>query len=220
MLKLLKAILPFMAIAMLFIFTGLALVLITDKFELHLAINQQIGEPANSFFKYFTHVGDGLTAVVLIILVALISKNKIANGLLGLSTLAISSVITQLLKRQVFADILRPSGYYQDNQLNLVEGVDLHTAFSFPSGHSTASFALFIFIAFVFRKHRYIQLLCGICAVLAAYSRVHISQHFTEDIVFGAAIGISTFFLLYHFSTKIKYTAELEIEKEKSTVKV
>ncbi|MFT4603118.1 MAG: membrane-associated phospholipid phosphatase [Arenicella sp.] len=213
MIALLRSLLPFMVIALLFVFTGLTLVLITDKFELHLAINQQIGEPADSFFKYFTHVGDGITAVVLIVIVSLTTKNKIANGILGLSTLAISGVIAQLLKRQVFSDHLRPTAYFQNGQLKLVEGVDMHAAFSFPSGHSTASFALFIFLAFVFRKYRYVQGLCGIFAVLAAYSRVHISQHFMADIVVGACLGITIFFVLYSVLIKFKFTESIQLQE-------
>ena len=209
--KLFKAILPFMAITLLFIFTGLILVLITDKFELHLAINQQIGEPANSFFKNFTHIGDGLTAVILIVIASLLSKNKIPNLILGITTLALSGLIAQFFKRVVFNDLLRPGGYFQKGQLNLVEGVDLHSAYSFPSGHSTASFALFIFLAFVFREKRYAQLIFGVCAILAAYSRVHISQHFVEDIVAGACLGVLIFYLMHFLWSKLKYTSAIAI---------
>jgi len=213
MVNLLRTILPFMVIALLFIFTGLTLVFITDKFELHLAINQEIGEPANTFFKYFTHVGDGITAVIIIVIASLFTKNKISMGILGLSTLAISGLIAQLLKRQVFSDDMRPTGYFQSGELDLIEGVDLHQAFSFPSGHSTASFALFIFLAFAFRKYRFAQITAGICAILAAYSRVHISQHFVEDIVAGASIGITTFFLMYWVLGKIKFTKGITINE-------
>lgn len=211
--NLFRAILPFMAFALLFIFTGLILAFITEKFELHLAINQQIGEPANTFFRYFTHIGDGLTAVILIVVASLFSKNKIANGIFGLSTLAISGLTAQFFKRQVFNEILRPNGYFQDGQLNLIEGVDLHSAYSFPSGHSTASFALFIFLAFIFREKRYAQAIFAICAILAAYSRVHISQHFVEDIIAGAILGISIFFLIYFILVKMNFTKTIKISE-------
>ncbi|MEO9533125.1 MAG: phosphatase PAP2 family protein [Crocinitomicaceae bacterium] len=211
--KLFKAILPFMAFALLFIFTGLILVFITDKFELHVAINQQIGEPANSFFKYFTHIGDGLTAVILIVIAALFTKHKIAYGIFGLATLAISGLLAQLFKRQVFSDVLRPSGVFKNGEIEFIQGVDLHAAYSFPSGHSTASFALFVFLAFVFRKKRYAQAIFAICAILAAYSRVHISQHFTEDIVAGACLGILTFFGVYYLMGKINYTKTIQVNE-------
>jgi membrane-associated phospholipid phosphatase len=213
MVNLLRAILPFMVIALLFVFTGLTLVFITDKFDLHIAINQEIGEPANTFFKYFTHVGDGITAVIVIIVASLFTKNKIAMGILGLSSLAISGLIAQLLKRQVFSDVLRPTGHFQNGELELIEGVDLHQAFSFPSGHSTASFALFIFIAFAFRKYRFVQIAAGLCAILAAYSRVHISQHFVEDIVAGSCIGIIVFFFMYWVLGRIKFSKGITINE-------
>ena len=201
--KLLKCILPFLFICLLFILTGLFLVLITDKGTLHLSINTLVGGPMDDFFKYFTHIGDGITVAALIVLSSLTVKGKIIPYiLLGLSSFALSGLLTQLLKRLVFNGYSRPLKFFGPENLNLIEGVKLHGSYSFPSGHSTASFALFIFLAFVFRKTKYAQVFFGILAILAAYSRVHISQHFVQDIICGATIGVSIFFFTFWLMNK------------------
>jgi membrane-associated phospholipid phosphatase len=196
--KLFRSLLPFMGLSFLFILTGLILIFITEKYKLHLSANAFVGGPADDFFKYYTHVGDGLSVAIVVVIISVIYRKKfLPYFVLGMSTFAISGLAAQFLKRLVFSDIKRPLGVFSPEQLRVIEGVDLHSSFSFPSGHSTVSFALFIFIAFVFRKYRYVQMLCAVMAILAAYSRVHISQHFIEDIVAGAALGITMFFLLF-----------------------
>ena len=195
--KLVKELLPFLLITSLFLLTGLTLTLITDQQLLHLSINSFVGGSANTFFKYFTHVGDGITVAVLIVIFSLFRyRQYFAYLSLGLTTFAISGLFTQFLKRVIFASYPRPIKVFGEEELILIQGVKLHGSFSFPSGHSTASFALFIFLAYVFRKTRYAQVLCAFAAILAAFSRVYLSQHFTEDIIAGGIIGISTFFLM------------------------
>ncbi|MCB9224069.1 MAG: phosphatase PAP2 family protein [Crocinitomicaceae bacterium] len=196
--KLFRALLPFMGMAGLFILTGIILIIITDKYQLHLSANAFVGGTSDSFFKYYTHIGDGLIVAIAILVVSLMFYKKfLPYFVLGISTFILSGLLAQFFKRIVFSDVHRPITIFGPDRLKLVDGVDMHGSFSFPSGHSTASFALFIFVAFVFRKYRYVQISCAILAMLAAYSRVHISQHFIEDIVAGSILGISTFYLLF-----------------------
>lgn len=201
-----------MLISLLFVLTGLILVFITDKAELHLSFNQLVGGNADGFFKLYTHIGDGLAVAIIILIASVFSKEKIATALLGLVSFGLSGLLTQLLKRLVFYADHRPVSYFGEEHLNLIEGVKMHGSHSFPSGHSTASFALFVFLAYVFRKHRYVQGLCAIAAILAAYSRVHLSQHFTEDVVTGSIIGISIFFFVYWIFGKFSYTKKAQIQ--------
>ena len=157
-----------------------------------------VGGSADNFFKYFTHIGDGITVAVIVLAVSLIYRKKFVQYFtLGISTFAISGLAAQFFKRLIFYDIRRPVSVFGPEHLNLVEGVHMHGSNSFPSGHSTVSFALFIFIAFIFRKYRFVQILCAVLAILAAFSRVYLSQHFIEDIVAGAILGIITFYFLF-----------------------
>lgn len=211
--NLVKALLPFLSIAVLFILTGFILVLITDQKELHLSINATTGGSADQFFALYTHIGDGVVVPVIILLASGIKRNNfIQNALLGLVTFALSGLIGQFFKRIVFSDHMRPS-HVLEGKLHLIEGVKMHSAYSFPSGHSTVSFALFIFIAFLFRKYRSVQALCAILAILAAYSRVHISQHFVEDIIAGASLGILCFFLFHWIFNQFIFRGKFSIQE-------
>jgi len=213
--RLAKSILPFLVITTLFLLTGLILISITDKTLLHLSANAFVGGTADTFFKNYTHIGDGVTIAIIIPVICLFDRKKfVPNVLLGMTTFALSGLIAQFFKRIVFYDYFRPVKAIGAEHLNLIEGVDLHGSFSFPSGHSTVSFALFIFLAYLFRSKRYLQVLFAIMAILAAYSRVHISQHFIQDIIAGAILGVGIFFLVYWLFSKYLFKSKLKLENE------
>jgi membrane-associated phospholipid phosphatase len=64
----------------------------------------------------------------------------------------------------------------------------LLTSRSFPSGHATSAFAIFLAVALI-SGNRYVKVLCFIFACLVAFSRVYLSQHFLIDIIAGSMIG-------------------------------
>jgi membrane-associated phospholipid phosphatase len=67
---------------------------------------------------------------------------------------------------------------------------------SFPSGHALSAFALFFCLLFVSRSH-FLKILFFILALLAAYSRVYLSQHWLIDIYVGSIIGFLFSLLFY-----------------------
>ena len=109
-----------------------------------------------------------------------------------------SAAITQVLKRWVF-DWPRPSAVFQDqlDQLNLVEGVELASRFSFPSGHSTVTFAVFFLVSLILFNRKYLGLLFCVLAILVGFSRAYLFQHFPEDILVGSLIGGTSSMIAY-----------------------
>jgi membrane-associated phospholipid phosphatase len=159
---------------------------LTERNELHLWFNAHHQAWADVFFRYLTYMGDGVFGAFIVLLAM---AYRIRYGVIGLIGLAGSGMITQLLKRQVFNEIQRPSKVFEQiADLHFVEGVQLHGNFSFPSGHATAAFSIFLLLAFIFRRPIW-QLVCFVLALLVAFSRVYISQHFFEDIFAGSIIG-------------------------------
>jgi membrane-associated phospholipid phosphatase len=77
-----------------------------------------------------------------------------------------------------------------------VEGVELNSYFSFPSGHATAAFSMCLALAIIVGKVRW-SAVFAVVAALLAYSRVYLSQHFLQDIMAGAALGTVVSFLVY-----------------------
>ena len=61
------------------------------------------------------------------------------------------------------------------------------TDFSFPSGHTSASFA--VVSALFFRKER-LWIPAGILAALIAFSRLYLYVHYPTDVLAGALVGI------------------------------
>lgn len=101
------------------------------------------------------------------------------HDLVGAGQLAISLGVTwtatQTLKRLV--DETRPNGGH----------------FSFPSGHSSSSFA-----SAEFMRRRYgwkWGAPAYAVAAFVAYSRVESHMHYTRDVVAGAALGVATSFI-------------------------
>jgi membrane-associated phospholipid phosphatase len=191
----------FLIICLTFISTALLGVITFGKKPLHLFVNQFHSPFWDSFFKYFTNVGDGLFAGF--ILFVLLFFIKIRNVFIGISTFLISGFISQLLKKAAYFDELRPSKSFGPDELYYVPGEILHFYNSFPSGHSTTAFAIFMFLAYVFKKKN-LQITFATIACLVAYSRVYLSQHFFVDVAFGGIIGISSFILSYLMFRSIK----------------
>jgi membrane-associated phospholipid phosphatase len=191
----------YLIVSFLFISSLLLSVGFYGKKPLHLYFNHLNSPFQDIFFKYFTNFGDGWFAIgILIVLLFFINIRKIV---IGLAAFLISGLVSQILKKVFFSDHLRPSKCFSPDQLHYVEGVALHSYNSFPSGHSTTAFAIFLFLAFVF-KNKFYQVIFVIIACLTAYSRVYLSQHFFEDVAVGGIIGIGSFFLSYFIFNNLK----------------
>lgn len=154
------------------------------------------------FFKYITYVGD-FGFAVLIVIVLLFYSYKYA--IIAASGFAGTALITQLLKRVVFPEAKRPymtlwhEYYYGD--LHTVEGVQMLKSNSFPSGHSTSAFSIFILLALL-SKNKLMGLFCVVMAILVSFSRSYLGHHFLEDVFVGSLIG--TFGMLLTYSLLIE----------------
>ena len=93
----------------------------------------------------------------------------------------------------------RPSKFfelYETYKLHLIDGVKMHSLQSFPSGHTATAFNIFIMLAFIVKSNT-LKLLFFIMAVLVAYSRVYLSQHFLMDITAGSVVGVTIMVLVF-----------------------
>lgn len=183
----------FIITSLFFIILGAFILFTQEKVDIHLTTNAINSQFLDTFFKYWTYLGDGLLAPIIVLILGIVyfKKNGYTTFLIGFSTLLTSGILSQVLKRSFFSGSLRPLGVIGPEQLYLIEGVDVHTFHSFPSGHTTLGFAFMAFVAyFYFSKNRWIQFALALIAVLIGYSRIHLSQHFLEDVVTGALLGL------------------------------
>lgn len=167
-----------------------------DKENLHRLVNAVVGNPyIDAFYKYFTHVGDGVFAVFIGVIVLVFN---IRNGLYVLLSYSIAGGLASIIKWSF--NYTRPHHvfyyYHREEPMNYVDGVELVGEHSFPSGHSTAAFSVFTALALL-TKNKFLKLVFLIIAINAAYSRTYLSQHWVVDILAGSLIGLTFATLLY-----------------------
>lgn len=184
------------------------------KGNLVLFLNGRHTPVADVFFKYYTHIGDGITSVIVALVLFLAVKMR--WGLLTLLTFALSGGISQLLKTVVFGPVPRPHRYFEGlNLLHPVEGVKIAYLHSFPSGHTISSFALFSMLVFILPKNKIgITVLLFCMAALGGISRIYLGQHFTEDVLAGMLVGTLCSMVLYYWIEEKKgFMASPKLDK-------
>ena len=186
------------------------------KLELHLLLNSYHTSFLDTFFKYYTILAEW-PLYVLALLPAF--WGKIRMTLFFAACELTGGALLQLLKHTISTD--RPVcafEHYQGAVLPLVEGVDMHHSNSFPSGHASTFFVFCTCCAIILVCHyrlkaeqmgtigrvglQAVLLALLVLAVLGAYSRIYLSQHFLSDICMGSIIGFTTPFLIFFFARK------------------
>ena len=177
--------------AMVFII-AMGFLLIHGKIESHMILNAYHTPLLDSFFKYFTHIGGWIPFIVAGIILSFQWRFTVVLLLAQL----IATLITTPLKRIIRAP--RPSVVLSELGIEfpIVEGVDLHTTLSFPSGHTSAAFAFCIVLA-IFCPKIWQKTFFFILAIMGGYSRIYLSQHFMEDVLAGAVIGLFSAYIGY-----------------------
>lgn len=145
--------------------------------------------------KFITVFGSTLAMGAVSLIVIAITRNRRIAGLLILN-LAIAAVINTVIK-----DIIqrpRPLGY------RLVS----ETGFSFPSGHSMISMALYGFIIYLiyrYVRNRKLKWACiislSVLIVLIGLSRIYLGVHYASDVLAGLLISLACL-MIYLRATK------------------
>jgi len=140
----------------------------------------------NPFWIFLTTIGDAGIIWILLSLGLVAHPKTRTLGLTCTAALVFSVLITNLGLKNLVA---RPRPYtHFDVSLLINEKWD----YSFPSGHTSASFA----VAYVLFKNKFklrrvpVYLFALVLAVLMGFSRLYLSVHFPTDILAGAGVGI------------------------------
>jgi membrane-associated phospholipid phosphatase len=178
---------PAFLMYVLYFLTALILVLFLDKGTFLFWLNKRHNPFGDVFFSYVTLLGEWHIFVISGIILLLY---RLYYAILLTLTGVIHFFIVQFLKIIVF-DASRPALKFQESltSFNLIEGIDLHTYYSMPSGHSASAFALAT-ILILLTKNKLLQVIYMLLAILVAISRVYLFQHFMVDTLVGSIIGI------------------------------
>lgn len=184
------------------------------KLELHLLLNSHHSGIQDTFFKYYSMMAEG--PIYVLALLPLLWKKIKLTIFFALCELTGGGVL-QILKHTFSSD--RPVSAFEHAQnmvLPLVQGVEMHHSNSFPSGHASTFFVfctcLALFLAYYYHQKQpsrrtwilinLSMLVLLVLAVLGAYSRIYLSQHFLSDVCMGSIIGFVTPFLVFYFGRK------------------
>ena len=155
------------------------------------------------FFRIATHGGE--VAGFLIAFTLLWRKST--RWPLALATLTLTvSLVSNGTK--TFFEQPRPARYFKEmgnwQEIVPVPGVELHEGMnSLPSGHTMAAFAFFSLMAFCIRDKRLGAVLAFLAALLTGLSRIYLVQHFEEDVLLGAVLGVLLAAVFYHLFLKV-----------------
>lgn len=206
-----RAVSAFLLTSFPFAAAAVAALISWDPYTVHLRANAFHTELTDRVMSVLTHLADGLVPTALAII--LLFRRNWRDFLLMALGAGLSAVVVQVLKRQVFEDHHRPAEHLaQLPGLPLVDGVELNHHFSFPSGHSTAAYSMCLALAVVVGGHRSGMWL-AVSAALLAFTRVYLSQHFTQDILAGAALGTGVTLGVYHVLYRSRWSAAPWLER-------
>jgi membrane-associated phospholipid phosphatase len=161
-------------------------------------INSSHSSWADLFFKIITS-GAEITIPILFLGYLIWKKSDLLKPYV--ISYIFSTVLVQFLKLVVFKEALRPLAYFkgQAYSWHLVQNLLIHEYNSMPSGHTSAAWFMCFWISLAAKKP-WITLLMVSYAMLVAYSRVYLFQHFPVDTAVGAMIGIGVSLLVYYFN--------------------
>jgi len=170
--------------------TGGISLLLFDKQQLFSLFNVHHSTVGDMLMENITLLGEGVFSTIL--LLVLMGTKQLRNWWYFLSAVLTNLVpvaVTQYVKHAV--DAPRPLKYFN-------EAPWIHTLpewprlmeHSFPSGHTSAAFCLFTFIALLLPpRFRWLGIILFLLALAVGYSRMYLAAHFFLDVYVGSIIG-------------------------------
>lgn len=146
-------------------------------------INQRLKcRPLDIIMPRITYIGSAFFTIGLTLLIILVGKNQLRiAGWRAMAALIFSHGLVQILKLSMRR--LRP--FFKLKDVNILGRLPVDA--SFPSGHSTASFAVATSLALCWPSATAISIPL---ATLVALSRIYLGYHYPSDIMAGTLLGI------------------------------
>ena len=133
--------------------------------------------------KLFTTLGNGGILWIIIGILLLFFKKTRSIGIASLLSLALVAILNNEIIKAI-VQRPRPFTYVDIELLITAPG-----GYSFPSGHTSSSFAA---ATAVFLKNKKLGAVLLVCAALIGFSRMYFFVHFPSDVFVGMIEGILT----------------------------
>ncbi len=150
-------------------------------------LNTDGGAPLDQFFKWATWGAEGWVWIPFLSVVVVLFKKDFKLIILNF---LLSTLLTQIPKHFIWDTISRPVASGMPlNEIHTVPGVVMHAYNSFPSGHTATAFTLFLLTIYLFPT-KWVFAIGAIFAMICAYSRVYLGQHFPMDLGGGMLVAV------------------------------
>ena len=136
----------------------------------------------DTIMPFITHIGESGIIWLIISFMLLFTKKYRYVGFLTLFSIGIYAVIGEFALKNI---IQRPRPFLDINTISLL--IDPPTSYSFPSGHTAASFAALGVLASQLKNYRIIIIAL---AILIAFSRLYLLVHYPFDVFAGIIFGL------------------------------
>lgn len=155
-----------------------------DKKLINLINKNMKSKFMDRFMVIYTNVGSLLFVCSFTLALIIFGKERVQKaGVESAVTLIVSQGITYTLKMLLGRE--RPYNVLKDlNTYNIIL-----KDYSFPSGHTSASFSIATIIAFNMPQLSWFAI---ICALLVGISRIYLAVHYPTDVLAGIIIGVGT----------------------------
>ncbi len=157
------------------------------RIPVFLFLNTDGGALMDQFFKWATWGAEGWVWIPFLAIVFGWFKK---DAKLIVLNFLLSTLLTQIPKRLIWDTITRPIASGMPlNDIHTVPGVVMHAYNSFPSGHTATAFTLFLLTIYLFPT-KWVFSIGSIFAMICAYSRVYLGQHFPMDLGGGIIVAV------------------------------
>jgi membrane-associated phospholipid phosphatase len=190
--------------------TTLSLLILVNKGDEVIWLNQFYTPNKNVFFVFATKLGEEWVALIIGLIILFTQPYKTVLGYLAMALTI--SLLTYAFKHFIFEDAMRPRIFLKEYPLNFVNGLYINSNNSFPSGHTAAAFSCFSYWAYTIEnKWKFVFL---IFPVLVGLSRVYLAQHFLIDVVAGSVLGVSTSIFFYRLFNGTRFSNSVALNKK------
>lgn len=150
----------------------------------------------DKILAFITSLGNaGIIWIVLAVVLLILPKTR-KTGIIVAAALLMDLVLCNLILKNLVARV-RPYDVNTAIAILIKKPLD----FSFPSGHTAASFAAMMALFLVKMKKAWIAAL--VLALLIAFSRLYFYVHYPTDVLGGAVVGILSGIIGYAIVEKI-----------------
>lgn len=184
-------------------------IIIYDEWAYSIFVEHLRNDYLTKIMLFITSLGGVLSLILVSLLPFFISKDK-KDGVSSIINLIVITIVNLILKIAIQRS--RPSGF------NLI----VESGYSFPSGHSmisTAVYGFFIYLVYKNVKNKILRnLLCLFFFMLIisiCISRIYLGVHYASDVIGGFCISIAYLMVFVIAVPKILKFLENKLKKEK-----